>query len=202
VPACYGWAGFNGGSALKADGSAGMAILVTHIAAAAGSLTWMIIEWKRFNRPSVLGIVTGMVAGLGTITPASGYVGPIGGLVIGIVAGGVCFYATQYVKRVLVIDDSLDVFPVHGVGGIMGSLLTGVFSAKSLGGLGFNQGVSMLEQVGVQALAILVTAAWSALFTYAILKGVEKFVGLRVTGDEEQEGLDIVLHEETGYHKL
>lgn len=197
-----GWFGFNGGSALKADGSAGMAILVTHIAAAAGSLTWMIIEWKRFGRPSVLGIVTGMVAGLGTITPASGYVGPVGGLIIGIVAGIVCFYATQYVKRVLVIDDSLDVFPVHGVGGIVGSLLTGVFSAKNLGGLGLKEGVSIIEQVGVQALAIMVTAVWSALFTYVILKVLEKLVGLRVTSDEEVEGLDIVLHEETGYHKL
>jgi Amt family ammonium transporter len=197
-----GWFGFNGGSALKADGSAGMAILVTHIAAAAGSLTWMMIEWKRFNRPSVLGIATGMVAGLGTITPASGYVGPVGGLVIGVVAGTVCFYATQYVKRVLVIDDSLDVFPVHGIGGIVGSLLTGVFSAKSLGGLGLSEGVSMLHQVGVQALAVLVTAAWSALFSYLILKMIEKFIGLRVSSDEEVEGLDIVLHEETGYHKL
>jgi len=197
-----GWFGFNGGSALKADGNAGMAILVTHIAAAAGSLTWMIIEWKRFNRPSVLGIVTGMVAGLGTITPASGYVGPLGGLVIGIVAGAVCFHATQYIKRVLVIDDSLDVFPVHGVGGIIGSLLTGVFSAKSLGGLGLDQGVSILEQVGVQTLAVTVTIIWSGLFSFLILKAIEKFIGLRVTGDEEQEGLDIVLHEETGYHKL
>lgn len=197
-----GWFGFNGGSALKADGSAGMAILVTHIAAAAGSLTWMIIEWKRFGRPSVLGIVTGMVAGLGTITPASGYVGPVGGLIIGLIAGAVCFYATQYVKRVLVIDDSLDVFPVHGVGGIVGSLLTGVFSAKSLGGLGLPEGVSIIEQVGVQALAILVTAVWSAIFSYAILKSLDKFIGLRVTRDEEEEGLDIVLHEETGYHKL
>jgi Amt family ammonium transporter len=197
-----GWFGFNGGSALKADGSAGMAVLVTHIAAAAGSLTWMIIEWKRFNRPSVLGIVTGMVAGLGTITPASGFVGPLGGLVIGIVAGTVCFYATQYVKRVLVVDDSLDVFPVHGVGGIVGSLLTGVFSAKELGGLGLNEGVSIVQQVGVQAVAIIVTVIWSALFTFVILKAVEKMVGLRVSPDEEQEGLDIVLHEETGYHKL
>jgi len=197
-----GWFGFNGGSALKADGNAGMAILVTHIAAAAGSLTWMIIEWKRFNRPSVLGIVTGMVAGLGTITPASGYVGPLGGLVIGIVAGAVCFHATQYIKRVLVIDDSLDVFPVHGVGGIIGSLLTGVFSAKSLGGLGLDQGVSILEQVGVQTLAVTVTLIWSGLFSFLILKALEKTIGLRVTSDEEQEGLDIVLHEETGYHKL
>jgi Amt family ammonium transporter len=197
-----GWFGFNGGSALKADGSAGMAVLVTHIAAAAGSLTWMVIEWRRFNRPSVLGIATGMVAGLGTITPASGFVGPLGGLIIGAVAGGVCFYATQYVKRVLVIDDSLDVFPVHGVGGIVGSLLTGVFSAKSLGGLGFDANVTMLQQVGVQALAIGVTVLWSGLFSYAILTAINKTLGLRVTTDEEVEGLDIVLHEETGYHKL
>jgi ammonium transporter, Amt family len=197
----FGWFGFNGGSALKADGSAGMAIAVTHLAAAAGSLTWMAIEWRRFGKPSVLGIVTGMVAGLGTITPASGYVGPAGGLIIGLMAGAVCFFATQYVKRVLKIDDSLDVFPVHGVGGMMGSTLTGVFAAESLGGLGLN-GVSMSEQVGVQILAVVVTVAWSALFSYVILKLVDKVIGLRVGADEEEEGLDIVLHEETGYHKL
>lgn len=197
----FGWFGFNGGSALKADGSAGMAIAVTHLAAAAGSLTWMAIEWKRFGKPSVLGIVTGMVAGLGTITPASGYVGPAGGLIIGLIAGAVCFSATQYVKRVLKIDDSLDVFPVHGVGGMVGSTLTGVFASESLGGMGLN-GVSMAEQVGVQVLAVVVTIAWSAVFSYAILKMVDKIIGLRVGADEEEEGLDIVLHEETGYHKL
>ncbi len=197
----FGWFGFNGGSALKADGSAGMAIAVTHIAAAAGALTWMTIEWLRFSKPSVLGIVTGMVAGLGTITPASGFVGPIGGLVIGIVAGAVCFYATQFVKRRLKIDDSLDVFPVHGVGGCVGSILTGVFAAESFGGLGLN-GVTIAEQVGVQALAVLVTAAWSALFSYVLLKLIDAFIGLRVSEDEEQQGLDIVLHEETGYHNL
>lgn len=197
----FGWFGFNGGSALKADGSAGMAIAVTHIAAAAGALTWMGIEWKRFGKPSVLGIVTGMVAGLGTITPASGFVGPIGGLVIGIVAGVVCFYATQYIKRGLKIDDSLDVFPVHGVGGCVGSILTGVFAAESFGGLGLN-GVTILDQVGVQALAVLVTAAWSALFSYLLLKAIDKVIGLRVSEDEEVEGLDIALHEETGYHNL
>lgn len=197
----FGWFGFNGGSALKADGSAGMAIAVTHIAAAAGAFTWMIIEWRRFGKPSVLGIVTGMVAGLGTITPASGFVGPIGGLVIGVIAGIVCFYATQYVKRGLKIDDSLDVFPVHGVGGCVGSILTGVFAAESFGGLGLN-GVSMADQVGVQALAVLVTAVWSALFSFVLLKLIDKFIGLRVTEDEEVEGLDIVLHEETGYHNL
>lgn len=197
----FGWFGFNGGSALKADGSAGMAIAVTHIAAAAGSLTWMAIEWKRFGKPSVLGIVTGMVAGLGTITPASGYVGPIGGLAIGVIAGVVCFYATQYVKRVLKIDDSLDVFPVHGVGGMIGSTLTGVFAAEEFGGLGLN-GVSISHQVGVQILAVVVTALWSAVFSYLILKLIDKLIGLRVTADEEMEGLDLVLHEETGYHKL
>lgn len=197
----FGWFGFNGGSALKADGSAGMAIAVTHIAAAAGALTWMMIEWLRFSKPSVLGIVTGMVAGLGTITPASGFVGPIGGLIIGIVAGAVCFYATQFVKRRLKIDDSLDVFPVHGVGGCVGSILTGVFAAESFGGLGLN-GVTIAEQVAVQALAVLVTAAWSALFSYGLLKLIDFFVGLRVSEDEEQQGLDIVLHEETGYHNL
>ena len=196
-----GWFGFNGGSALAANGSAGMAILVTHIAAAAGSLTWMTIEWLRFGKPSVLGIVTGMVAGLGTITPASGYVGPAGALAIGIIAGTACFYATQYIKRVLKIDDSLDVFPVHGVGGIIGSILTGVFAAKSLGGVGLD-GVSMASQVGVQVLAVVVTIVWSALFSYGILKLLDKVIGIRVTEDEEIEGLDIVLHEETGYHNL
>jgi len=197
----FGWFGFNGGSALTADGKAGMAIAVTHIAAAAGSLTWMVIEWLRFGKPSVLGIVTGMVAGLGTITPASGYVGPVGGLVIGIVAGIVCFYATQYIKRGLKIDDSLDVFPVHGVGGCVGSILTGVFAAECFGGLGLD-GVSISEQVSVQALAVVVTAAWSGLFSYLLLKLIGVFIDLRVTEDEEVQGLDIVLHEETGYHDL
>jgi Amt family ammonium transporter len=197
-----GWFGFNAGSALTADGRAGMAMLATHIGAASGALTWMVIEWKRYGKPSVLGIVTGMVAGLGTITPASGFVGPFGALVIGTTAGIVCFYATQYVKRKLVIDDSLDVFPVHGIGGITGSVLTGVFAASSLGGLGLPDGVSMMDQVGVQALAVLVTALWSALFSYLILKGLDKCIGLRVTQDEEVQGLDTVLHEETGYLDL
>lgn len=197
-----GWFGFNAGSALTSDGRAGMALLVTHIGAASGALTWMVIEWKRFTKPSVLGIVTGMVAGLGTITPASGFVGPFGALVIGVTAGTVCFYATQYVKRTLKIDDSLDVFPVHGIGGITGSLLTGVFAASSLGGLGLPEGVSIIQQVGVQALAIIVTAIWSGAFSYLILKGLDKWIGLRVTPDEEVQGLDTVLHEETGYLDL
>ena len=195
-----GWFGFNAGSALTADGSAGMAMLVTHISAAAGSLTWMMIEWIKFGKPSVLGIVTGMVAGLGTITPASGFVGPVGALAIGITAGVVCFYAVQLVKRRFSIDDSLDVFPVHGVGGIIGSILTGVFAAESMGGLGLS--MSMLEQVGVQTLAVIVTIVWSAGLSYVILKAVDSVIGLRVSEDEEVQGLDIILHEETGYHNL
>lgn len=197
-----GWFGFNAGSALTADGSAGMAMLVTHIGASAGSLAWMIIEWIKFGKPSVLGVVTGMVAGLGTITPASGFVGPLGALAIGATAGIVCFYATQYLKRSLKIDDSLDVFPVHGVGGVTGSLLTGVFAASSFGGLGLAEGVSIADQVGVQALAIVVTICWSAVFSYIILKIIDLLIGLRVTEEEEVVGLDIVLHEETGYHNL
>ncbi len=197
-----GWFGFNAGSALTADGSAGMAMLVTHIGASAGSLAWMVVEWIKFGKPSVLGIVTGMVAGLGTITPASGFVGPLGALAIGATAGVVCFYATQYIKRVLKIDDSLDVFPVHGVGGVTGSLLTGVFAASSFGGLGLAEGVSIADQVGVQALAIVVTICWSAIFSYIILKIIDLLVGLRVTEEDEVVGLDIALHEETGYHNL
>ncbi len=197
-----GWFGFNAGSALTSDGRAGMAMLVTHIGAASGALTWMAIEWLRFGKPSVLGIVTGMVAGLGTITPASGFVGPAGALVIGVTAGVVCFYATQYFKRTLKIDDALDVFPVHGVGGVTGSLLTGVFAASNMGGLGLAEGVSIPHQVGIQALAIVVTAVWSGVFSYLILKVLDKWLGLRVSSDEEVEGLDNVLHEETGYLDL
>lgn len=196
-----GWFGFNAGSALTADGSAGMAMLVTHISAAAGSLTWMVIEWVRFGKPSVLGIVTGMVAGLGTITPASGFVGPAGALAIGISAGIVCFYAVQIVKRHFHIDDSLDVFPVHGVGGVLGTILTGVFAAKSMGGLGLND-VTIMHQVGVQTIAVIVTIIWSVVFSYIILKVLDSVIGLRVSEDQEIEGLDIVLHEETGYHNL
>ncbi len=199
-----GWFGFNGGSALAADGNAAMAVLVTHISAAAGAMTWTTIEWKRFGKPSALGAVTGMVAGLGTITPASGYVGPGGALVIGILAGIVCFTATQFIKRVLKIDDSLDVFPVHGVGGMMGTILAGIFSATGLGvfsGYGFADGIeSMGGQVWVQFVGVLSTALFTAVGTFVILKLVAAVVGLRVDDDEEIQGLDIVCHEETGYN--
>jgi Amt family ammonium transporter len=194
-----GWFGFNGGSALAANGSAAMAMLVTHIGAAAGSLVWVVIEWLRFGKPSVLGIVTGMVAGLGTITPASGYVGPAGALVIGMVAGALCFLATQFMKRRMHVDDSLDVFPVHGVGGMVGTVLAGVFAAGALGGVGLAEGRSMLSQVGVQALGVLTTVVWSGLWSLAILKLLDRTLGLRVTPEEETEGLDVALHEERGY---
>ncbi|MEA2093412.1 MAG: ammonium transporter [Pseudomonadota bacterium] len=194
-----GWFGFNGGSALAANGDAGMAMLVTHIGAASGSLAWMFMEWVRHGKPSVLGIVTGMVAGLGTITPASGFVGPVGALIIGLLAGVVCYTATSYIKRTLKIDDSLDVFPVHGVGGILGTLLAGVFVAI-LGGVGLTEGMTMGSQVGVQFVGVAATFVWCAVATWIILKLIDAIIGLRVTGDQETEGLDIVLHDETGYN--
>jgi ammonium transporter, Amt family len=195
-----GWFGFNGGSALGSNSSAGMAIAVTHISAAAGSLAWMTCEWVKFKKPSVLGIVTGMVAGLGTITPASGFVGPLGGLVIGLMAGVVCFFATQYIKRVLKIDDSLDVFPVHGVGGILGTLLTAVFYSNALGGLVEDESYSIVSQLGVQAIGTIATIVWCGVITFIILKLIDRFIGLRVNTDEETEGLDLVLHNESGYN--
>jgi len=195
-----GWFGFNAGSALAADGTAGMAMLVTHIAAATGSIAWMICEWSRFGKPSVLGIVTGMVAGLGTITPASGFVGPMGAIVIGATAGIVCFFATTYMKRALGVDDSLDVFPVHGVGGIMGTTLTGVFASTYFGGVGYAASQGMGGQVLVQILAVVVTLAWSGLLSWGLLKLTDALFGMRVTGEEETEGLDTVLHNEQGYN--
>ncbi len=198
-----GWFGFNGGSALASDGSAAMAILVTHISAAMGAITWVVREWIKFGKPSALGAVTGMVAGLGTITPASGFVGPGGAMIIGLLAGAVCFSATNYLKQVLKIDDSLDVFPVHGVGGIMGTLLAGVFSATSLGvfsGYGFAEGIETIGgQVYVQFIGVVATIVFTAVVSYVILKLVDKLVGLRVTEEDEIQGLDVALHEERGY---
>ncbi len=197
-----GWFGFNGGSALAANGDAGMAMLVTHISAAAGSLSWMMMEWIRHGKPSVLGIVTGMVAGLGTITPASGFVGPGGALLIGFSAGIVCYFATQAIKQKFKIDDSLDVFPVHGVGGIIGTLLAGFFASDQLGafsGQGYAEGMTMGSQLGVQAIGVAATFIYTAVITYILLKVLDALMGLRVTSDEETEGLDIALHDERGY---
>lgn len=200
-----GWFGFNGGSALAASGDAAMAIIVTHISASMGAFTWMAIEWKRFGKPSALGAVTGMVAGLGTITPASGFVGPGGALIIGLLAGMVCFGATQYIKRVLKIDDSLDVFPVHGVGGILGSIVVAVFASTQLGvfsGYGFADGITTIAgQLSVQAIGVVTTIVFTAVSTYIILKLVGALTGgLRVDEEAEQQGLDVVSHEETGYN--
>jgi Amt family ammonium transporter len=195
-----GWFGFNAGSALAADGSAGMAMLVTHIGAATGAFAWLLCEWLRYGKPSVLGIVTGMVAGLGTITPASGFVGPIGALAIGAAAGVACFGATSYMKRVLKVDDSLDVFPVHGVGGLLGTLLTAVFVSTTFGGVGYPEKVTMGEQFVTQLIGVAVTAVWSGVLTWVLLKLVDAIVGMRVASEEETEGLDTVEHNEKGYN--
>ncbi len=195
-----GWFGFNAGSALAADGSAGMAMLVTHIGAATGSLAWLICEWLRYGKPSVLGIVTGMVAGLGTITPASGFVGPMGAIAIGAIAGVLCFFATSWMKRSLGIDDSLDVTPVHGVGGFLGTLLTGVFAASSLGGVGYAENVSMGGQVTTQLIGVVSVAAWCGIVTWLLLKLTDGMVGMRVSSDAETEGLDTVERNEKGYN--
>jgi Amt family ammonium transporter len=197
-----GWFGFNAGSALSANGDAGMAMLVTHISAAAGALTWMACEWAKFGRPSALGAVTGMVAGLGTITPASGFVGPGGALVIGILAGFVCYNATVFLKQRLKIDDSLDVFPVHGVGGALGTLLVAIFASAGLGvfsGQGLAEGATIASQFQVQLIGVLASAAYTAGVTFGILKIVDMMLGLRVSQDDETEGLDLNQHNERGY---
>ena len=194
-----GWFGFNGGSALASNGDAAMAITVTHISAAAGAFTWMVAEWIRYGKPSALGAVTGMVAGLGTITPASGFVGPAGALVIGIAAGFVCFAATNFMKRTLKIDDSLDVFPVHGVGGALGTILTGVFASNALGIFSGQQDIAIGTQLGIQAVGVFATVGYTAVATFIILKIVDVVTGNRVTEEQETEGLDLVMHNERGY---
>jgi len=194
-----GWFGFNGGSALAANGDAAMAMLATHISASAGALTWMGAEWVKYGKPSALGAVTGMVAGLGTITPASGFVGPGGALLIGLSAGLVCFVATNYIKRGLKIDDSLDVFPVHGVGGILGTLLTAVFASNALGVFGGQEDINIGSQLGIQAIGVGATIVYTAIVTFVIFKVTDILIGNRVDADQEQEGLDIVSHNERGY---
>ena len=197
-----GWFGFNAGSALAANGDAGMAMLVTHISAAAGSLAWMTIEWIKYGKPSVLGIVTGMVAGLGTITPASGFVGPGGALIIGLSAGTICYFATQAIKQKFKIDDSLDVFPVHGVGGMLGTLLAAVFASDQLGafsGQGYNEGMAMGSQFQVQVIGVVSTFIYTAVITFILLKVLDAVVGLRVSEEDETQGLDITEHNERGY---
>ncbi len=195
-----GWFGFNAGSALSANGGAGMAMLVTHISAATASLVWMFIEWRRFGKPSLIGIVTGMVAGLATVTPASGYIGIPGGLILGFFGGLFCYLAVDYIRGKLQIDDSLDVFAVHGVGGILGTLLVAFLATSTFSGLGLSEGQTALSQFLVQLKAIILTIVWTSVFTFLILKIISFFVPLRVDEQEEIEGLDLRSHGEKGYH--
>ena len=194
-----GWYGFNGGSALAADGSAGMAITVTHISAATACLVWIIIEWVKFGKPSLVGIATGAIAGLATITPGSGFVGPVGAVVYGILAGIICFFMINVVKSKWGIDDSLDVFAVHGVGGILGILLTGIFADTSFGGMGLADGVSIGQAFSGQLLATVITVVWAGVVSFIIIKITQAMVGLRVDPEAETEGLDITEHGERGY---
>jgi Amt family ammonium transporter len=194
-----GWFGFNAGSAVAADGNAGMAMLVTQIATATAALAWMFAEWTTHGKPSVLGIASGAVAGLVAITPASGTAGPMGAIAIGAAAGIGCFVASTKIKRALGYDDSLDVFGVHAVGGIIGAILTGVFADAALGGKGLAEGMTIASQVMVQAKGVVFTVVYTAVASYIILKIVDLIVGLRVSEEEETEGLDTALHGERGY---
>ena len=194
-----GWFGFNAGSALAANGDAGMAMLTTQVAAAASALAWMVTEWLRFGKPSALGAATGVVAGLVAITPASGFVGPAGALLVGIAAGAACFWATFLLKRRFEVDDSLDVFSVHGIGGTVGALLTGVL-AGVLGGTGYSEGMNILTQLGVQFLGVAATVIWCAMVSWFLLKILDMSIGLRVEEDQEAQGLDLTEHGETSYN--
>lgn len=195
-----GWFGFNAGSALASNADAGMAMAVTHISAATASLVWLIIEWRKFGKPSLVGLVTGTIAGLATITPASGFVGPAGGLIIGLVGGGVCYFCVNLVKNHFKIDDSLDVFAVHGVGGATGILLAALLADTTFGGAGLPEGRSIAGQFGVQFLGVVATFVWSLVASYGIVKIVQMTVGLRVDNETEVQGLDISAHGESGYN--
>jgi len=195
-----GWFGFNAGSELAADGVAGMAMAVTQIATASAALTWMFAEWILHGKPSALGIATGAVAGLVAITPASGAVGPMGAIAIGLASGVGCFLAATKLKGAMGYDDSLDVFGVHAVGGIIGAMLTGIFAAVSLGGAGFGDGnETMLSQVIAQFVGVSATVIYTGIMSIVILFVIKKVIGLRVSAEEESEGLDLALHDERGY---
>jgi Amt family ammonium transporter len=195
-----GWFGFNAGSALSAGAAAGMAMLVTHLSAAVASLVWMVIEWSKYGKPSLVGLVTGTIAGLATITPASGYVGPAGGICLGLAGGIVCYLAVDLIKRRIRIDDSLDVFAVHGVGGATGTLLAAFFATTALGGIGLAEGVSVAAQFGVQAIGALATLVWSAVATYLIVKVTQAVCGLGVSNETAVDGLDFATHGERAYN--
>jgi Amt family ammonium transporter len=203
VGACMlwvGWFGFNAGSALKANGDAGMAMTVTQISAATATLVWVAIEWLKFGKPSMVGAITGTIAGLATITPASGYVGPAGALVIGVAGGAICYVMVGVIKRRLKIDDALDVFAVHGVGGATGVLLTAVFADAALGGIGLAEGRTMGGQAAIQLTGIVAVLLWSAAVSFVIVKAIQLFAGLRVSPDTEEQGLDLRVHGERAYN--
>ena len=194
-----GWFGFNAGSALAANQNAAMAMLVTHISAAAATITWMLIDWYKNGKPGLVGMITGMVAGLATVTPASGYIGPLGGLILGISSGIICYWFVGFVKVSLKIDDSLDVFAVHGIGGILGALLCGLLATKGFGGLGIES--TVWEQTKIQIIGIVSVALYTLIVTSIIVIVTQKLVGLRVSEQEENtEGLDIGSHGESSYH--
>lgn len=193
-----GWFGFNGGSALAADSSASLAILVTHIAASIGAFTWILIEWIRFGKPSLIGMVTGMVAGLATVTPASGFIGVPGGLILGILGGLITYYFVDLIRNRLKIDDSLDVFAVHGVGGILGTLLCSILMHPNLGGVGYDEGQNASSQFIIQFQSVVIVVIWTVVATYGILKFISYFTPLRVSLEEEREGLDLSSHGEQG----
>src|SRR6056300_1242919 len=194
-----GWFGFNGGSALAANGSAGMAILVTHISAATATLVWMTIDWFRNGKPGLVGIITGTIAGLATVTPASGFIGPMGGFILGLLSGAVCYYAVIFFKFSLKIDDSLDVMAVHGVGGILGTLLAGVLASETFGGLGLEK--TVMQQTIVQVIGVVSVVVFSAIVTFVICLITKSIFGLRVSEEEEiSEGLDSGTHGEQSYH--
>ncbi|MBI2424881.1 MAG: ammonium transporter [Candidatus Hydrogenedentes bacterium] len=195
-----GWFGFNAGSEFAADGIAGMAMLVTQIATGMATLTWMAAEWIKNGKPSVLGAVTGAVAGLVAITPASGTAGPMGAMIIGVAVGIICFFSATSLKRALGYDDSLDAFGVHGVGGVVGALLTGVCASTALGGVGYAEGVTMGAQVFAQLKSVLVTLVWSGAVSAVILLALKATIGIRVSEEQESQGLDITQHEEEGYY--
>ncbi|GAB6390085.1 ammonium transporter [Stutzerimonas marianensis] len=193
-----GWFGFNAGSSLAANGTAGMAMLVTQIATAAAALSWMFAEWMTHGKPSALGIASGVVAGLVAITPAAGTVGPMGALIIGLASGVICFFCATSLKRKLGYDDSLDAFGVHGIGGIVGALLTGVFAAPALGGFGEVESIAL--QLWIQFKGVLFTVVYTGIVTLVILKVIDAVMGLRVSEEEETIGLDLSLHNERGYN--
>jgi ammonium transporter, Amt family len=195
-----GWFGFNAGSELAADGRAGMAMFVTQVATATAALTWMFAEWMVHGKPSALGAASGAVAGLVAITPASGFVGPEGALVIGIACGLGCYFFVVKVKPAFGYDDSLDAFGVHGIGGIIGAILTGIFVDASFGGVGLADGVSIGGQLYLQAIGVLTTIIYCGIVSFVILKIIDAVIGLRVVDEDEEAGLDLALHDEQGYN--